>query len=408
MKKTRVNSTETFITRAIEIHSDAFDYAQAVYKTTLTELVVSCKKHNYSFSVAPKKHLQQPNGGCDRCFADLLKKGTKKKYSDTRVIEACRAIHGDYFDYSKLGYAGNKKPATFICPKHGEFVTTPWNHKRLPTGGCKGCESELRANNAADTAEDFLSKAREVHGETYDYSLVKYKTSKTKVRIICSQHGDFLQSPVDHLGGKGCRECGNERGAELRKIFKPGVRFGTRLILEALGYTKAMNRQFRVMCDCGKESTVTSTTLYANEKCAACGRTGSDSWMRFQKDDEWANKSAHFYVAKINDDILKPGIAQDPQQRAQYSGGMYEEYLFVSPALCRCEAWAVEQSILFKSLDAKAVDDPAIPEGWAGRQETRYAREYPLQWFIDQFNEHLQHLHEVGWEQLFLLGMGEE
>ena len=45
----------------------------------------------------------------------------------------------------------------------------------------------------------FLIKAREVHGDKYDYSKVVYVNCQTKVEIVCPIHGSFWQSPNSHL-----------------------------------------------------------------------------------------------------------------------------------------------------------------------------------------------------------------
>ena len=55
--------------------------------------------------------------------------------------------------------------------------------------------------------EEFIEKARKIHGERYDYSKVNYINSKTKVCIICPEHGEFWQTPDNHLQGKGCYIC---------------------------------------------------------------------------------------------------------------------------------------------------------------------------------------------------------
>ena len=57
------------------------------------------------------------------------------------------------------------------------------------------------------TTEEFIKKAREVHGDKYDYSKVEYVDSRTKVCIVCSEHGGFWQSPQKHLSGHGCEKC---------------------------------------------------------------------------------------------------------------------------------------------------------------------------------------------------------
>ena len=57
------------------------------------------------------------------------------------------------------------------------------------------------------TTEEFIQKAKEVHGDKYDYSKSVYKTKKEKVIITCPIHGDFEQSPDGHLRGQGCPRC---------------------------------------------------------------------------------------------------------------------------------------------------------------------------------------------------------
>ena len=62
------------------------------------------------------------------------------------------------------------------------------------------------------TKEEFIKKARTVHGDKYDYSFVVYKNTDTEVKIVCPIHGDFWQRPHNHLHGAGCPTCsGRER-----------------------------------------------------------------------------------------------------------------------------------------------------------------------------------------------------
>ena len=61
-----------------------------------------------------------------------------------------------------------------------------------------------------DTTDEFIEKARKVHGDKYDYSEVDYQGNKKKVKIICPTHGIFLKTPNDHLSGVGCRDCTSE------------------------------------------------------------------------------------------------------------------------------------------------------------------------------------------------------
>lgn len=88
-----------------------------------------------------------------------------------------------------------------ICPKHGEFWQTPSGH--LSGKGCPKCYKESRSS----TTEEFINKAREIHGNKYDYSKVNYVNAYTKVCIICPKHGEFWQIPANHLNGHGCPNC---------------------------------------------------------------------------------------------------------------------------------------------------------------------------------------------------------
>ena len=63
-------------------------------------------------------------------------------------------------------------------------------------------------NNKPYTTETFINKAKLVHGEKYDYSKSVYINNITKITIICSEHGEFVQSAVHHFKGMGCKECG--------------------------------------------------------------------------------------------------------------------------------------------------------------------------------------------------------
>lgn len=117
-------------------------------------------------------------------------------------IKKAIAIHGDCYDYSKVKYKHNKLKIIIVCKKHGEFEQTPANHiyrKR----GCKKCSID----NFKFTTKQFIKKAIEVHGDKYDYSLVKYDNYYKKVKIICKIHGEFEQTPNIHISGGNCQNC---------------------------------------------------------------------------------------------------------------------------------------------------------------------------------------------------------
>lgn len=127
----------------------------------------------------------------------------KNKYTIDEFIERAVKKHGDRYDYSKSIYVDSVTPLEIICHEHGSFFQAPAAHLR--GYGCPLCGNKKRGKRSS--LEEFIDKAREVHGDKYDYSKVEYINSWTKVCIICSEHGEFYQTPMAHLNGQGCPKC---------------------------------------------------------------------------------------------------------------------------------------------------------------------------------------------------------
>ena len=70
------------------------------------------------------------------------------------------------------------------------------------------------------TTADFIKRAREVHGDRYDYSKASYVAAKNNVTIICPEHGEFEQWPSNHYIGHGCRECGGNKPLTLDRFIE--------------------------------------------------------------------------------------------------------------------------------------------------------------------------------------------
>ena len=67
------------------------------------------------------------------------------------------------------------------------------------------------------TTEQFIERAKKVHGDKYDYSKVVYINNHTKVEIICFDHGSFFQKPNGHLSKNGCLLCANKNKGNYRR-----------------------------------------------------------------------------------------------------------------------------------------------------------------------------------------------
>lgn len=153
---------------------------------------IICRTHG-EFEQTPAAHV---NGqGCPRCVKNA-------PVDQAECLRRFCEIHGDEYDYSLVRYVNKDKPVKIICRKHGAFLQSPANHWHGQ--GCPKCYGTGKLSTG-----EFIRRAREVHGDRYDYSQVEYVNNHTKVRIICPVHGVFEQVPMSHLKGINCPECGN-------------------------------------------------------------------------------------------------------------------------------------------------------------------------------------------------------
>lgn len=134
-----------------------------------------------------------------------------------QFINDCLKLHKNKYDYSLVKYINNRTHVTIICPKHGKFKQTPYNH--LTSCGCTLCGHERAVSTKSLTHSQFIEKSKQVHGETYDYSETKYVRCKDKVKIICPKHGGFYQRADQHLLGSGCPICNESKGEQIIRLW---------------------------------------------------------------------------------------------------------------------------------------------------------------------------------------------
>lgn len=206
-------NTEQFIEKAKKVHEDKYDYSKVEYVNPKTKVCIICSEHG-EFWQKPYNHL---NGqGCSKCRYGML--SNKYKKTTEQFIEEAKKVHGDKYDYSKVNYNLCQDKVIIICPKHGEFKQRPLSH--IQGQGCPHCYNESKIGKYVLGNDNFIKKARKIHGNKYDYSKVKYTLTRNKVIIICPKHGEFEQTPEGHLQGKGCPMCGNHLSKAENAIYE--------------------------------------------------------------------------------------------------------------------------------------------------------------------------------------------
>lgn len=206
-----MNKTQQFIEKARRIHGDKYDYSVSEYKGYQAKIDIRCPDHGI-FKQRPSGHTQ--GCGCPKC-GNILRSKSNTCTTDKFIEKAIR-VHGDRYDYSRVIYSDNETKVLIGCPKHGYFLQTPHGH--LKGRICKKCAMEDLRESTKVTLLDFVDKARNTHGDTYDYSYAEYKDAHTKTEIVCKKHGSFYQTPNDHLSGYGCPSCGYEIVSEKRTL----------------------------------------------------------------------------------------------------------------------------------------------------------------------------------------------
>lgn len=191
-----------------EIHANQYDYTQLNAVHPKTALNLTCVEHG-AFIITLDCHLK--GSACPSC--DLNRKdncGRSNLLTTEQVIEQFKAVHQDKYIYDRVKYLGNNIKVEIVCPSHGVFMQQPANHKQ--GNGCPKCASvQHSASNKKRflTTEQVIEQFKAMHGERYDYSLVKYIGNQAKVEIVCLDHGSFMQTPDHHKKGRGCPKCAN-------------------------------------------------------------------------------------------------------------------------------------------------------------------------------------------------------
>lgn len=186
----RVKDTATFILKARSVHGNAYSYTSTLYQSSRERVRITCESHG-EFEQVAADHVR--GVGCPACAGNV-------RLDLNSFVAKARAVHGDRYGYDQVVYTSSKNPVTIACSSHGAFEQTPDSH--LSGKGCRACAGTLKK-----TTEQFIRDAHAVHGERYVYDRAAYLGAATKLTITCREHGDFEQTPNNHLSGFGCAVC---------------------------------------------------------------------------------------------------------------------------------------------------------------------------------------------------------
>ena len=207
-----------FIEMANNVHNNKYTYPDFKFVNNQTPGNITCPLHG-NFPQAPNNHLR--GAGCPICGEQS--RADKRRSTLDKFIQAANVVHDSRYTYPDFKYVDSKTPGDITCPEHGNFPQTPNNH--LSGAGCPICGSQASADAHRKDLETFILQANEVHDNKYTYPDFKYVDTKTPGDITCPWHGNFPQTPNNHLAGHGCPMCKNKTEGVvftfLKEVLEP-------------------------------------------------------------------------------------------------------------------------------------------------------------------------------------------
>jgi len=186
-----IPTTNEWIEKAKQIHSDKYDYSKVKYINSNTKIIIICKEHG-EFNQNPSDHLQ--GKGCIVC--SNINNANLKRKTKTEFITNSIIIHGNKYDYSKVDYINNNTKIIIICKKHDEFNVTPTNHIHNKSG-CPYCKTNYSKKQIEWL--NFISKLKNINIQhalnEFEFTIpsTKYKADGycKETNTIYEFHGDL-------------------------------------------------------------------------------------------------------------------------------------------------------------------------------------------------------------------------
>lgn len=229
---------EEFIRRSSKMHDGKYDYSQVRYTTSAAKVVVICPEHG-KFEQLAKEHMK--GQGCRQCGYNSLR--NKYALGKELFIKSAVEVHGDKYDYSKVAYVNSQTSVEITCPDHGTFWQRPANHCHMRQK-CPKCSEVYPI-----TQQDFVLRSSHIHQGKYDYSKTVYKAALKKLCIICPIHGEFWQKASCHMLGRGCDKCGGSSDVTMEEFKKrASEKYNNKYDYSKVASLKNMRSKVEIIC----------------------------------------------------------------------------------------------------------------------------------------------------------------
>lgn len=232
--------------------------------------------------------------------------------------------------------------------------------------------------------EKFIEKAKNTHGNKYDYSKVEYLNSKDKVKIICLAHGEFQQSPGKHIFGLGCKKCGIKKRAKLKtKTLESFINEANKIHQFKFDYSNVDyingKKKVKIICNKGHLFEQTPNSHLRGIGCSVC----KGHKIRItQQDFVERVLNVHYDLydfSKVQYKTFRDKVVVICKEHGEFN--IKAASLLEGKGCAKCKYWKAE-SQLYKKILKLFPNEKIIRQGspdWLGRQRFDiYFTEYNL------------------------------
>jgi len=264
------------------------------------------------------------------------------KNRERNFIKNSSLLYDNKYDYSKVVYVNYLSKVTIICPKHGEFIQSPKGHSM--GRGCWKCGREQATISTALTVAKRVKPVKEIkdvnsikelnllcrykkfisssvfrYGSKYKYDKVKYVSAIKPVVITCNIHGDFLQTPHDHLrknGNGGCKICAQNiinskiTNTNTEFIAKSQEKHQDKFTYYKCKYVNQFT-PITITCKIHGDFSIIPKEHIRGKGCPKCVNVAGYGWKRSDFISRAKGKNATLYVLKCTNEyetFYKVGI----------------------------------------------------------------------------------------------------
>jgi len=208
-------TTAEFINKANNAHNHKYDYSQINYTGMKSRLIVSCPIHG-SFVQSADAHLHKKQG-CAKCTH--ISNGNNRKMTFETFLEKAKIKYNNKYTYDPDSFIDGSSLVKITCPIHGEFKIKATRHINKYAQECHSCTKinkprltpYSKGHRIFKESKKFFEKAAVYHKNKFIYDKSSYINYGTNIKIFCSIHGWFEQTPGNHISGiTGCKFCGKK------------------------------------------------------------------------------------------------------------------------------------------------------------------------------------------------------